>query len=387
MPEYRSPGVYVEEIASGARAIEGVPTSTAAFAGGSRIGPVGRAQVVRSFAAYQRAYGAPDNDGLLGWSVRQFFANGGTRAVIVRIARKLSGRRASALEPGTPAFAKALLPASGRGGLYLLDEASDFSLLCVPGETNPAVIARLQAFCLERRAFLLVDCARDATVGAFADGPDVAITGGPARNSALYFPWLVVRARKARLAIPPCGFVAGVYARIDAQRGIWKAPAGAEAQLTGALDVTAKVTDRQQGELNPRAVNCIRHFKDRGIVVWGARTLDGTDPEWKYVAIRRLIIFIEKSIYRGTQWVVFEPNAEPTWKKLRSSVENFLIHLWRDGAFPGRTPAESFFVNVGLGTTMTQSDIDQGILIGEVGVAPSKPAEFVILRFMLKTAT
>jgi uncharacterized protein len=181
---------------------------------------------------------------------------------------------------------------------------------------------------------------------------------------------------------PPSGFVAGIYARTDASRGVWKAPAGSDASLTGAIGLSVVLTDDQNGILNPQAINCIRSFPVYGTVVWGARTLRGNDQigsEWKYIPVRRLALYIEQSLYRGTQWVVFEPNAEPLWAQIRLNVGAFMQDLFRKGAFQGKSPSEAYFVKCDSETT-TQNDINLGIVNILVGFAPLKPAEFVIIQ-------
>ena len=183
-------------------------------------------------------------------------------------------------------------------------------------------------------------------------------------------------------AFPPCGFVAGIYARTDSTRGVWKAPAGSEASLSGAVGLLIAMSDPENGQLNPRAINCLRTLPVYGNVVWGARTLHGDNDrgsEWKYVPVRRTALFIEESLYRGTQWVVFEPNDEPLWAQIRLNVGAFMQNLFRQGAFQGRTPREAYFVKCDRETT-TQNDINLGIVNIHVGFAPLKPAEFVVIR-------
>jgi phage tail sheath protein FI len=182
-------------------------------------------------------------------------------------------------------------------------------------------------------------------------------------------------------AFPPCGFVAGIYAREDRTRGVWKAPAGPEATLVGAIGPAVAVTERDVAALTEHGVNAIRSLADH-IVVWGSRTLAGgagSASDWKYVPVRRLGLFLEESILRGVAWAAFEPNAEPLWVRVRASVTDFLSGLWRQGAFAGNTAQASFFVRCGA-DTMTQEDIDAGHLTILIGVAPLKPAEFVIIR-------
>jgi phage tail sheath protein FI len=176
--------------------------------------------------------------------------------------------------------------------------------------------------------------------------------------------------------------MAGLYARTDANRGVWKAPAGTEASLTGVIGPSVPLTDKENGVLNPHAVNCIRAFQVYGTVAWGARTLQGDDErgsEWKYIPVRRTALFIEESLYRGLKWVVFEPNDEPLWAQIRLNVGAFMHNLFRQGAFQGKTPQEAYFVKCDKETT-TQNDINLGIVNIIVGFAPLKPAEFVIIH-------
>ena len=238
---------------------------------------------------------------------------------------------------------------------------------------------------------LLVDAPRNWDV-AGAVGGIVAFRGaiGSLKNSALYFPRLriVDPLRDNQLEeFAPCGVVAGVIARTDASRGVWKAPAGIETTLGGVLELSINgsaggLTDGENGQLNPLGVNCLRNMPGIGHVAWGARTLEGADAlasQWKYLPVRRLALFIEESLFRGTQWVVFEPNDEPLWAQIRLNIGAFLQNLFRQGAFQGRTPREAYFVKCDRETT-TQTDINMGIVNIHVGFAPLKPAEFVVIR-------
>ena len=177
--------------------------------------------------------------------------------------------------------------------------------------------------------------------------------------------------------------VAGIFARTDGERGVWKAPAGTDAGLSGVAELSVKMTDAENGRLNPLAVNCIRSFPVYGTLVWGSRTLRGADAladdDYKYVPVRRLTLFLEESLFRATQWVVFEPNDEPLWAQIRLNVGAFLNSLFRQGAFQGRSPREAYFVKCDSETT-TQDDINHGIVNIVVGFAPLKPAEFVIIK-------
>jgi phage tail sheath protein FI len=289
------------------------------------------------------------------------------------------------LIPDTGAFESKLTPASRDGGVYLLDRVDLFNLLCVPAETSPSEIARLQAYCQEKRAFLTADAPGGTSSTTMQNGPDQAVLTAPAVNSALYYPWVkAADSLQENLvrAFPPCGFVAGIYARTDSSRGVWKAPAGTGAGLVGATGVELGLTDRENGTLNSRGINCIRTLETHGTVLWGARTLHGADDrasEWKYIPVRRLALFIEESLYRGTQWVVFEANEEPLWAQIRLNVGAFMHDLFRQGAFQGTSPRDAYFVKCDRETT-TQNDVNRGVLNIDVGFAPLRPAEFVVIR-------
>jgi phage tail sheath protein FI len=280
-------------------------------------------------------------------------------------------------------FEAAITPGSGTG-IDLLDHVDLFNILCIPGETNTALLPAVQKYCHDHRAMLLVDCADNATLTTLQNGP-TGLTGTDGVNAAFYFPWLnapdPLLGSRLR-AFPPCGFIAGIYARTDTTRGVWKAPAGTEASVTGAASVTVQLTDKENGVLNPQAINCLRSFPVYGIVSWGARTLNGNDQqasEWKYVPVRRMALFLEESLYRGTKWVVFEPNDEPLWSQIRLNLGAFMQGLFRQGAFQGKTPQEAYFVKCDKETT-TQNDINLGIVNILVGFAPLKPAEFVVIK-------
>jgi phage tail sheath protein FI len=202
---------------------------------------------------------------------------------------------------------------------------------------------------------------------------------------AVYYPWIKVadplKGGKLR-SCAPCGTIAGLYARTDSTRGVWKAPAGTDATLSGVQEVECALTDMENGTLNPLGVNCIRVFPVFGSVAWGARTLRGADQmasEYKYIPVRRLALYIEESLYRGTKWVVFEPNDEPLWSQIRLNIGAFMHSLFRQGAFQGKTPREAYFVKCDKETT-TQDDINRGVVNIWVGFAPLKPAEFVIIK-------
>ena len=278
-------------------------------------------------------------------------------------------------------------------GLWSLQKADLFNLLCIPPLTRDADIGGLTRtaaaqYCQKRRALFVVDPLSTWDEPSDLTGP-AGIDGtvfGLARSSyaALYFPQIrspdPLRGGQLE-AFAPCGAVAGIMARTDGTRGVWKGPAGIDATINGAADLTVKLTDGENGQLNPLGVNCLRSFPVIGRVVWGARTMRGADQladEYKYVPIRRLALFIEESLYRGTQWVVFEPNDEPLWGQIRLNVGVFMNSLFRQGAFQGATRQEAFYVKCD-GETTTQADRNNGIVNIEVGFAPLKPAEFVIL--------
>ncbi|MDR4484444.1 MAG: phage tail sheath subtilisin-like domain-containing protein [Nitrospirales bacterium] len=281
-------------------------------------------------------------------------------------------------------------------GIWALEKADLFNLLCVPpltrapaGNVGAQTRAAAVAYCKKRRAVFIVDPLNEwdeVSDLTGANGLDSA-TWGLARseNAALFFPRLRLPdpLQEGRLSeFSPCGAVAGIMARTDAARGVWKAPAGLEATINGVTELTVKLTDGENGQLNPLAVNCLRSFPVVGRVVWGSRTLLGADilaSEWKYVPVRRLALFIEESLYRGTQWVVFEPNDEPLWAQIRLNLGAFMNGLFRQGAFQGRSPREAYFVKCDKETT-TQDDINKGIVNIVVGFAPLKPAEFVIIK-------
>ena len=285
--------------------------------------------------------------------------------------------------------------ASNDYGIHLLDQVEIFNLLCIPGESDPPTIQDLQEYCYDKRAFYIVDCPQLATTSALqkAAGPlgvsggvlTGGLTGQYATNSAYYYPWASapdpLMGNRPTL-FPPCGFVAGLYATTDADRGVWKAPAGIAASLTGVLGLQYTLSNDDNGELNPLGINCLREFKTYGDVIWGARTLAGSDlagSEWKYIPIRRLALFLESSLYNGTQWVVFEPNDEPLWGQIRLNVGSFMQQLFLQGAFQGSTPQQAYFVKCDSENN-PQASIDQGIVNILVGFAPLYPAEFVVIQ-------
>jgi uncharacterized protein len=282
-------------------------------------------------------------------------------------------------------------------GLFALNKVDLFNLLCLPpdtrdGDTPDDVYQAAMQYCFAHRAMLIVDpkrawSANQATAAAAArDGVDaMGLSGTAARNAALFFPRVLESdpQREGQIdTFVPCGLVAGIMARTDAQRGVWKAPAGLDAAINGIQGLEVNLNDAENGMLNPLAINCLRAFPVSGRVVWGARTLRGANllaDEYKYIPVRRTALYIEESLYRGLKWVVFEPNDEPLWSQVRLNVGAFMHTLFRQGAFQGTTPREAYFVKCDKETT-TQNDINLGIVNVVVGFAPLKPAEFVIIK-------
>lgn len=270
-----------------------------------------------------------------------------------------------------------------RTGLQAFLENSNVSILAAPGVTSPEVQAALVGFCENKKScFAILDIPQDLKktndVVNFRDMYD-------STYAAMYHPWLQMydAGAKRPAYFPPSGAMAGIYARSDNERGVHKAPANEV--VRGCTGLSCLYNTGEQDILNPMGVNLIRAFPGRGIRVWGARTIS-SNGLWKYLNVRRLFIYVEESIKANTNWVVFEPNSEALWSRVTRTIETFLATCWRDGALAGSSPSEAFFVECGP-TTMTQDDIDNGRLICQIGIAPVKPAEFVIFRITQKTAT
>lgn len=536
------PGVYIEEVPSGVRTITGVATSITAFIGRAKRGPVNEAKTINGFPDFERVFGGLDLSSTMSYAVKDFYLNGGSQAIIIRLyhtetgdgakpsktkfevdgvkleaayegswgtflraevdlevseevatslglekadlfnltvrdtssggdtekylnvsfkdslrridkvleaesklvrwegaypaadslptlsndqdavtkaEKALNDKKESDPDADTSAEEAALkvakdeLEASDgenleiddftgadfqdqKKGLYALEQVDLFNLLCLPpytgidsagkpADVEKSLIAKANTYCEKRRALLLVDSHSSwidkdkAKIGINAG------VGAVSKNAALFFPRLKLPNQLRDNQIEefvPCGAVAGVMSRTDTQRGVWKAPAGIEATLRGVPELSVKLTDEENGELNPLGVNCLRSFPIIGRIIWGSRTLRGADilaDEYKYIPVRRLALFIEESLFRGTQWVVFEPNDEPLWAQIRLNVGAFMHNLFRQGAFQGTTPRQAYFVKCDKETT-TQNDIDRGIVNIVVGFAPLKPAEFVIIK-------
>ncbi|HRW08415.1 MAG TPA: phage tail sheath subtilisin-like domain-containing protein [Caldilineaceae bacterium] len=548
-PPVSYPGVYIQEVQSDVRTIVGVETATTAFIGRARRGPTDQPMVCNSYADFERIFGGLWLESALGYAVRDFFLNGGSKAVVIRVYNPTNGTSGRAQftigdgnnmltllakYPGTwgkqlaarvihiatdqdiaggnnkATVAKAVatqygleesdanllftlvirdlstgateifdnvtvnkgprqikgvleqgsqlvevqLPANGykgtrpsmplnppdatktrwsdphttvnpddtsakdgdsltsaqilpqngnllKTGLYALEDADIFNLLCIPPyngndvetmkDVDGTVLTAADAYCKKRRAMLIIDPPSNppGTQKAW-DSVQLARENyplkefAPSTNAMVYFP-RIAKANPLRdnqvEPFAPSGTIAGIMARTDATRGVWKAPAGLEASLAGVAELEKKLTDAENGELNPLGINCLRTLPAAGHVVWGARTTVGDDRlanQWKYIPVRRTALFIEETIYRNIQWAVFEPNDEPLWSQLRLNIGVFMHGLFRQGAFQGQSPKDAYFVKCDS-TTTTQADIDKGIVNVVVGFAPLKPAEFVVV--------
>jgi phage tail sheath protein FI len=388
---YLAPGVYIEEVPSGARPIEAVGTSTAAFVG---VAPkadalLNQAVSINNWTEFLKKFVSPESESTpLALAVYGFFLNGGRFCYVVNVGK------------GNPIVGDA----RERRGLDLLKALDDVAIVAAPGYTDSQSWESLLAHCenLKDRVAILdapeevsdldmltqVATVKASRKGKAAEGeaaPPSEPVGLRPRQSdggygAFYYPWITVAdAIDPRHIVnaPPSGHMAGIYARSDAMRGVHKAPAN-EA-VRGALDVIYRITHEDQEKLNPKGVNCIRFFPTTGIRVWGARTLAASASEWRYINVRRLFNMIEESIAQSTRWVVFEPNDMSLWKSIRRDVTAFLMLLWRQGALMGATPEQAFFVKCDEETNPTE-EIDAGRVIILIGIAPVKPAEFVIFR-------
>ena len=369
-----------------AEAIEGVATAFPAFIGYTeKAAAVGDPVRVASLGQYRAAFGGAGPAGFrLDAAMRAFYANGGDDAFVLSL-----GPYEMA---GTPD------PVPLLDGLDRIGRETGPSLLLIPDALRltrsdyHVVVRAMLAQCAalgDRFAIFDVHGGDDPASRSVAGSAPLiadfraAIVEQPGRRyGAAYYPWLVA---PDGTATPPSAAIAGIYARTDREQGVWKAPANVGP--AGAADVTVRYRESDQAALNAPAdgvaINAIRFFNELGVRVWGARTLDGNSNDWRYVPVRRLLIFIEQSLRQGLAPLVFELNEPPAWLKARQSAETFMTALWRQGAFQGATPNEAFFVACGLGITMTQDDIDNGRLIIQIGVATVRPAEFVVVNIAL----
>jgi phage tail sheath protein FI len=345
----KRPGIYIEEISLSAKSIEGVDTSTTAFLGETKKGP-DTPTMVTSWREFESIFGSYFGiDKFLPYTVEGFFENDGQRCFVCRVTEGDYGAALTKLEAVEPV-----------------------SIVYSP---NALAVAGLADALIEHCEKMKRFCIFDSLKGQAPSG-----VSKPRSTSfaALYYPWIYVNPTRTSMdcLVPPGGHVAGIYARTDNSVGVHKAPANQV--VKGAVSLELEVTQAQQEKLNPQGINCIRSFTGRGILVWGARTLS-EDAEFKYVNVRRLMLFLEHSIQQGTTWVVFEPNCEATWAKVSLQVENFLVDCWRKGILRGTTPQEAYFVHCNHATT-TQKDIKEGRLNILVGAATIKPAEYLILH-------
>lgn len=493
------PGVYVEEIPSGVHTINGVETSITAFIGRALRGPINEPVHIRSYGEYERSFGGLWSNSTMSYAVQQYFLNGGSDAVIIRVVNAaksavlrlppntsplildaanpgewgnnlravvdhatddesntnlfnltieeldanndvirfedfrnvsiddnstrfvdqvliqesdlvtVSTSAAERPDEGTTVIAGADKGNDGNAigtsqitsgsdleinkqGLWALEKIDLFNLLNIPPfdrstDVASITLARALAYCKERRAMLLVDAPMNWSSVTEALDPNTGIESVISRdaNVAIFFPYVRTHdplQENHLMNFAPGGTVAGIFARSDSSRGVWKAPAGNTAKLRGVSELSIKLTDAENGQLNPIAINCLRSFPNTGLVVWGARTMAGADvlsSEWKYIPVRRLALHIEESLDSGIQWVVFEPNDEPLWSQIRLNVGAFMHKLFCQGAFQGSTSKDAYFVKCDRETT-TQDDINKGNVNIEVGFAPLKPAEFVIIK-------
>lgn len=303
----------------------------------------------------------------------------GESGVVPATSMLTGGSDGVVMAPNDPAFERALLPPGGTGGLYQLDAVELFNLLCVPGETDLGVITRLEQFARDRGAFFIADGDPDAGVASLpvrmATLADTGMT-----HAAMYFPWVLaadpLQPEQGR-AFPPCGFIAGIYARNDAQRGVWKAPAGTTARLVGALGTQIVVSDGFNEVLEQLTINSLRDFTGRGTLVWGARVLHGGDPGFVYVGVRRTAIFIEASVRRGMRGALSGLGDEARRARVTRDVSRFMQGLFRQGAFAGTDEKGAWFVEC------LRDPSSAGALMVMVGFAPLRAAEFVTLRIRL----
>ena len=359
MVETQYPGVYVEEGAFGVSTIAGVTTSTAAFVGEGASAEDRAVVNVKSVADFERAFGESACCSDVGLAVSQFFAGGGSEAWVARV-------------PAGTARSEAL---------QRLDAVDTLNLLSLPGETDVEVLRAALEYADSRRAFVVIDPPGADVEQTVALAESLAAAGSA--NGAVYFPRIQVEdpVTGGLRTCPPSGAVAGLFARQDRALGLWKAPTGEHAVLPGVAALEVELGDPATSRLKTVGVNPIRTFPTAGIRVWGARTLQGGDQstsDWKYVSVRRLALFIEESLDRGIRWAVFEPNDEPLWAKLRLQCAVFLDGLFRAGALQGSTADKAYFVRCGL-DTMSQNDLDNERLNVLVGIAPIRPAEFVLI--------
>lgn len=414
------PRVCVEEVLSGIRSMNGVSTSITIFIGlannskdqlkNTEITP--EPVKIVSYPDYEQKFGPPHPRSDLATSVRLFFLNGGTECYVVNINDTTNATTIKVGRNETTLPSQNDVVSLYTEAIKSLDNIDIFNLLVITklvsdtvndrgnffhvGMTDTeyvSILNKASRYCRERRSFLLIDPLDRWTTWQDPVRP-VELTklrnNVETENSAVYFPRLVVTNYDSKLKaelkkkIGPAAAVAGIINKIDSQNGVWKAPVGVNAVLKGIVGVDVLLNDQQNDVLNQQGINCVRSFSS-GIVCWGARTVSGyMDGNWKYIPVRRLALFIEETLYRGTEWVLFEPNDESTWAIVRDSVGAFMMNLFKQGAFKGVSPKEAFFVKCDKDTT-TESHRRLGIVNFIVGFAPLKPAEFVIIQIQQKS--
>jgi len=393
---YLSPGVYVEEVDRGTKPIEAVGTNTVGFLGESMMGPLNQAVLVTNWTQFVKTFGDFTQSTFLAHAIYGFFNNGGSRCYIVNVgapanldltpADKVAAAEKAGGVPGLEANPLAVAKVDNesryigkdngpgaRTGLKCFEEIDEISLVAAPGVTSPAVQDAMLTHCEIRKDRFAVLDSPETVQG----GVDRLARPRDSKYGGYYFPWIqVYDPERGNVFVPPSGHVLGVYARTDNERGVHKAPANEI--VRGALGLRYLISRGEQDILNPRGINCIRLMQGGGIRIWGARTLS-SDPSWRYINVRRLFIMVETSIERATQWVVFEPNDFRLWKRVTRTISSFLTLIWRQGALMGETPEKAFYVKCDEETNPPEV-VDVGQLIVEIGLAPVKPAEFVIFR-------
>lgn len=388
MANYKAPGVYVERVSSGNKPIESVGTSTAAFIGECHDGPLNQAIEVANWSQFTKFFGGFDKSPFLAHAVYQWFNNGGGLCYVSNVGKPEDAPAAKVeagkddKKPAAPAVKKPraeLYIGEDKGpgkrtGLNVFNDVEVIALVVAPGQTDAAIHDAVLSHCERlKNRFAILDAPEELTSGL----GDMYRPRDSAYG-AYYFPWIQVYdpVSKGNINVPPSGAVAGIFARADTERGVHKAPANE--LVRGALGLKYNLTGSEQELLNPRGINLIRDMGDRGLRVWGARTLS-TDPEWRYINVVRLFLMVEGSIRKGTQWTVFEPNDEKLWKGITRNINSFLTTVWQSGALFGGSPAEAFYVKCDAETNPREL-IDLGQVNIEIGIAPVKPAEFVIFR-------
>lgn len=393
-PTGHAPGVYIDEVQQPGP-IPGVGTSVAAFVGPAHNGEKNKPVLVTNWTQFCQTFGKPDQttpgkpdqttpditdpyieSGYLAHAVRGFFENGGTSCYVVRV-----GEQANNLEE--------LKPDDYKSAIDALKYVDEVTILCVPDKTDQDIQKHMLDHCESMKdRFAILDAIKGADMEKIKTQREGV--GSDSSYGALYYPWLTVAnphykrgdpENQRMLGVPPSGHIAGLYARSDATRGVHKAPANET--LRGALDLERVLTDDEQGPLNDKGINALRWFSGRGVVVWGARTLASDSSIWRYVNVRRLLLFIEESIQEATRFAVFEPNNLSLWQTVKRQITEFLTRVWRSGALFGATSAEAFQVRVDKELNPS-GQVALGVLTIEVKLYPVTPAEYVIFRVVQK---